>query len=144
MNTRTADRQSQHKSVVRRLYREVWTDADFSNVAKFVTPQVIFHFRGRSFSQSPETLILIVTRWHQAFSDLRFDVQALVAEGDFVSARVRYRGVHVGEWKGMSPTGRTVEVHEMLFFRFQEGRIAEVWEVTDEYALRQQLSTTDE
>ena len=135
----TAD---QHKRIIRRLYRDVWTAAEFDNVAELLAPHFTFHVRGRSFEQDPEDLLRIVRGWKEAFPDIRFQVLDVIAEGDLASARVVYRGTHQGAWKGIPATGRKVEVFEMLFFRFAEGRIVEVWEVVDEYALRHQLGGT--
>lgn len=144
MRTRVPGSPNQHKVIVRRVFKEVWTDSNFGHVTELLAPQLTYHFRGKIFEQVPESLIQIVERWKQAFPDLRFQVEELVAEGDLVSARLVYRGTHQGEWKGIPPTGRKVEVNEMMFFRFEEGRIVEVWEVADEYSQRQQLVGPDD
>lgn len=139
MDTDPPTDSERHKAIIRQLYREVWTEACFDNVADLLAPQITYHVRGQSFEQVPESLMQIVQRWKEAFPDLAFEVQEVIAEGDRASARLVYRGTQRGEWKGIPATGRRVEVHEMLFFRFEEGRIAEVWEVVDEHSLRQQL-----
>ncbi len=136
--------ESRHKDIVRRLYDEVWTQAEFGDVHSLHASKLMFHIRGMSIELGPERLVEIVSAWKQAFPDLRFDVEAMVAEGDMVAARVVYTGTHRGEWKQIPPTGKRVEVHEMLFFRFENERIAEVWEVPDEFSLRQQLQTEND
>lgn len=37
-----------------------------------------------------------------------------------------------------------IRVDEILFFRFEDGQIVEVWQVSDEHAERQQLKASDE
>jgi len=63
----------------------------------------------------------------------------LIQEGDLVAARVRYSGTHRGTWFGIPPTGRSIEVDEMMFFRFESGRLVEAWEVDDQLTMRTQL-----
>ena len=41
---------------------------------------------------------------------------------------------------GVRPMGRGVNVTEMMFFRFVDGRMVEAWEDYDEYGMRQQLA----
>src|SRR5450432_3229310 len=44
-----------------------------------------------------------------AFPDLSMTVEDVVASGDKVVARARFRGTHRGELMGMPPTGKTVD-----------------------------------
>lgn len=66
-----------------------------------------------------------------------------MAEEDRAAARLVHSGTHQGAWRGLPPTGRTIEVEEMMFFRFEDGRIGEVWEVTDEHAERKQPTDSE-
>lgn len=128
-----------HKEIIRRLFQEAWTNADFNKVHELLAPQITFHFRGQAHIQTAENLIQIVERWKAAFPDLRFTVEEIIAEDNMAAARLVYQGTQQAEWKGILATGRNITVHEMMFFRFEAGRILEVWEVADEYSLRQQL-----
>lgn len=128
-----------YKSIIRRLFDEVWTNADFSGIRELLDDPFSYHFRGEMVSRVPEDLVRIVRTWKESFPDLCFEVEGIVAERNQAAARVVYRGTQEGEWAGIQAAGRSVEVHEMMFFRFEGERIAEVWEVTDEHALRSQL-----
>lgn len=77
--------------------------------------------------------------WHAAFADLRFVVEDVVAEGETVAVRLVQSGTHLGEWKGVAATGRSFRSPLMMFFRFEDRQMTEVWEVSDEYSLWQQL-----
>lgn len=139
MDSLPPEHPNSHRTTIRRLFQEIWTESEFAYVSDLIAPTLTYHIRGQAFRQAPEALTQIVSRWHTAFGDLVFQVEDVVVEGDRAAARLVYTGAHRGEWKGIPPTGRTVEVHEMMFFRFEGDKIAEVWEVTDEHALRQQL-----
>lgn len=45
-----------------------------------------------------------------AFPDVRVTVENLISEGDKVAARVTMRGTHLGEFQGIAPTDKRVQV----------------------------------
>jgi predicted ester cyclase len=54
--------------------------------------------------------------------------------------RVGFSGSHTGEdWFGLPATGNEMNGTEMMFFRFENGRVVEAWEDYDEYVMRRQL-----
>jgi len=76
----------------------------------------------------------------QAFPDLRFAVEDLVAEGDLVAARFSWRGTHKGEaFLGIPPSGKAILVRGMEFYRLRDGRIVEHWDNVDELGMLTQL-----
>lgn len=63
----------------------------------------------------------------------------IVAEGDMIAARCTFRGVHKGEFAGVQPTGKSVSGDLMIFYRVDEGRIAEHWIQMDMSGLVEEL-----
>lgn len=59
--------------------------------------------------------------------------------GESVAARIVVTGTHVGPFLGVPPTGAMLRVDQALFVRFQQRRIAEMWEVVDTGSGLQQL-----
>jgi predicted ester cyclase len=74
-----------------------------------------------------------------AFPDLRLTVEGVIAEADKVVGRMTVSGTHLGEYRGIAPTGRPVRYDEIFICRFVDGRVAEVWGVVDVFAQMQQL-----
>jgi predicted ester cyclase len=66
------------------------------------------------------------------FPDLSISVEDVMAEGDLVAARVVMRGTHRGEFQGIAPTGKRVEVRAMDMFRVSNGKIVEHWGHADD------------
>jgi steroid delta-isomerase-like uncharacterized protein len=129
-----------NKQIVRHLFETVWNDTDFVRVEEMWGQDVLFHFRGSTDSLGPEGVQAMVESHHAAFPDFRFVVEDIIAEGDRVAARVRFFGSHTGEeWFGLPATGKEIDVTEMMFFRFQNGRVVEAWEDYDGYVMRRQL-----
>ena len=88
---------------------------------------------------SVEDLQAVVTRWRTGFPDLEFELHTVTASGDVGAAHLTLRGTHEGPWRGREPTGRRIEVEHMFFFRFDDAKVVEVWELLDRSALRTQL-----
>ena len=63
----------------------------------------------------------------------------LIAEGDRALARVTYRGTHLAPFWTIPPTGKRMEVSELLLVRVENGWLAEAWEAYDEFGRISQL-----
>ncbi|MDA0204678.1 MAG: ester cyclase family protein [Acidobacteria bacterium] len=75
----------------------------------------------------------------QAFSNARFEIQSLIAEGDAVACRFRFDARHGGKWMGFPATGATISSDGALIARMSLGRCLALWQVRDEYGVYQQL-----
>lgn len=63
--------------------------------------------------------------------DFHWAIEHLVASGDLLAVQLTDTGTPEGEWLGITPTGRSFRITEMAFYRFRDGRIAEMWFVLD-------------
>lgn len=77
----------------------------------------------------------------EVFPDLAVTVDAVVAEGDLVSARFTWAGTHRAEFLGIAPTARTVRWTSSDWWRISGGTFAEHWDVVDWAGLTSQLTT---
>lgn len=124
---------------VRAVFEEAWNRAHFEPIEAVLAEEFDFHVGGADQTMSVAELKEIVRRWHDAFPDLHFDIHAIVASDTLAAAHATLRGTHEGPWGGLEPTGRSINVEHMFFFRFENGRIVEVWELLDRTGLRNQL-----
>lgn len=128
-----------NKQAVRYIFEVIWNNEVFNDLDKVLAPEVIFHHRGMH-TMRHEDLRSEVERWHTAFPDFKFVVEDLVAQDDRVAIRVKYTGTHSGsDWWDMPASGKSMDVTEMMFFRLQNGKVVEAWEIFDQYIMRQQL-----
>jgi predicted ester cyclase len=75
-----------------------------------------------------------------AFPDWRMEVEDLIASGDKTVARVRAAATHQGEFLGVPPTGKRVEMQLIDIMRFDDaGLVCEHWGVADMLDFMQQL-----
>ena len=66
-----------------------------------------------------------------AFPDYHAEIQEVVAEGDRVVARVQWTGTQDGPYEGRPPTHNKLVWSTADFFRFENGKIAEHWDVVN-------------
>jgi predicted ester cyclase len=59
--------------------------------------------------------------FRNAVPDLTYTVEDQVAEGDKVVTRYTARGTHQGEFFGIAPTGKRIEMSGIQIDRFDEG-----------------------
>ena len=69
-----------------------------------------------------------------AFSDYHAEIQQLVAEGDWVVSRTQFTGTNDGPYEGRPATGNKLVFSTSDFFRIENGKIAERWDVVETLA----------
>lgn len=71
------------------------------------------------------------SRVRSAVPDYDISVEDAIAEGDRVAVRLAGRGTHQGSFYGEEPTGQPIIAHGMMIHRLEDGRIVEIWELSD-------------
>jgi predicted ester cyclase len=71
-------------------------------------------------------------------------IEDLIAEGDKVVARWRSRATHQGDYMGIAPSGKEVQFTGISFYRIEEGKIAESWNIEDQLGLMRQIGAIPE
>ena len=85
-----------------------------------------------------------VTLYRNAFPDLRFNVEDLIAEGESVTARWSCRGTHKAELNGIAPTGKQITISGISVVRFSSGKMVEGWVNWDALGMMQQLGVVQD
>ena len=83
------------------------------------------------------------TTFRVAFPDWRQEVREFVTDGRTVVARMRCTGTHRGEWQGIPPSGRRMNIDEVYFFRLADDRITGLWGLEDTWTRTRQLTGHD-
>ena len=71
--------------------------------------------------------------------DAKHHILDMVAEGDKVATRGVTKMVHKGEFQGIPPTGKNIELQWLDIMRIEDGKNAEEWLSMDLLGLMQQL-----
>jgi steroid delta-isomerase-like uncharacterized protein len=70
----------------------------------------------------------------QGFSDYHGEVQEILAAGDKVVTRTHWTGTQDGPFLGRPASGKKLDFTTSDFFRFENGKVAEHWDVVDTMA----------
>lgn len=127
------------KRIIREIFEQGWNRQQFDSFSAHLAENIIFNFRGMRQKTNLEDLKSLVAFWKGAFPDLQFMILNLLTENDIVAVNLLFTGTHEGVWRDLAPTGRRVQVEEMMFFRFENGKLVELWEVYDEAGMRRQI-----
>ena len=138
------------KAVVLRWLGPAWSEGDYAVLPECLAPDATICFLAggepRPYSLAQAEAHIRAER--ALFSDYRYTVHRLVAEGDTVVAVATFGGVHdVGPITTRAgavvpPTGRRTAVAEVLVCRLAGGKIAEVLYLLDGRQLPQQLGVS--
>ena len=102
------------RSVVESFYADIWNRHDKSKIPVLLGDN--FTFRG-SLGQAKvghEGFGSYVDFVHAALANYRCDILDLVVEGSKAFARMRFSGIHRGEFFGYQPTGKPVATSRIM------------------------------
>lgn len=130
------------KDVCIRINQEVFQEGRTELLDELVTDDFVNHAAPPHAQHGRDALAGTVKWLNGVFSDSEYEIHSAVAEGDQVALHVTMRARHTGEMFGRPPTGRSVEMDQMHFFRVaDDGRVAEHWAVRDDAGLMRQLAS---
>jgi predicted ester cyclase len=135
---------SPQKEVVRVFYKEMWDHAD-----KRLIPEIFhegFTFRG---SLGPmlvgyEQFAGYVDDVTGAFGNYTTDIIALIEEGNRVSGKMRFHGIHRKALFGVPPSGRHVWWTGMPIFTFEAAKVRDLYVLGDIHGLIARLKDEPE
>jgi predicted ester cyclase len=131
---------SSSKDLVRRLVRDVFNGERPQTADEVLAPAFVNHNALPGTPPGPEGTKRANAAIRQAFPDWSESIESLIAEDDRVVLYAIGRGTQQGEFMGIAPTGRHVEVGGIAIFRILDGRIIEQWGVVDMLGMLRQLN----
>ena len=131
-------------AIVRRFVDELWNGRNVDVADEiFATDCITHQLRSGApttwAARDPETLKQHVREWLKSFPDLHFTIEQTVAGDDRVVSHLTMKGTHSGEWMGISPTGKHIDIQMITIHRIEAGKIVEDWVLVDSLGLFQQL-----
>jgi steroid delta-isomerase-like uncharacterized protein len=138
----------ENKAIVRRFWeivnQKIVPEKDLDAFEEFYASDYVWHIPGQDI-QGLEQAKQVEGMYVNAFPDLQFTVEDVVAEGDKVVSRCTLRGTHRGETESLGPpTGRAVELEGIFMHRIEGGKMVEGWDRYDNLSFMQQLGLVPE
>ncbi len=114
-----------NKKLVRRYYEQIFNTGSVEEIRGFISPDYVEVHDNKRCSIGLDGAREHVLGVRRTYPDLHLTVEQQIAEDEWVVTRVTMRGTHQGEWQGLKPTGKPVEVTAVNIDRVVGGRIVE-------------------
>ncbi len=132
------------KTVTRRFYDEIFTRGNLGVIDELVHDDFVEHEELPGLPPGKEGLRFFATAIREGFPDLVASVEDIIVEDNKAVGRVRLSGTQRGEFMGIPPTGKKIDVQVIDIVAYREGQLIEHWGVTDQMAMMVQLGVIEE
>lgn len=128
-----------NKSVMLKFIEFINT-ANKKMVKELISEEAVFYAPTSSEPlRGTEGYMLILNMMRSAFSDISWKLEEMVSEDNSIAARFIMTGTHDGDFFNIAPTGKSIKVNVMNFYRFSNGKIIEEYGQPDIFGLLQQI-----
>ncbi|MBV9278542.1 MAG: ester cyclase [Chloroflexi bacterium] len=128
------------RAVLVRYYDEIWNQGRLEVCDELIAPDYVNHSAPLpDLTPGPEGLKQTVAAVRRAFPDVHYTIEDMVIGRNKAALRVTMRGTHRGEFLGVAPTGRAIEVQEHPIEHLRDGQIVAHWHQIDDLGLQRQL-----
>ncbi len=125
---------------------QAFNNREMEVLEQSVTPRFIRHDLSGAFLVK-YTGSAEVTNFLQAlfvaFPDIQLQVHDMIPSEDRIAMRYEFSGTHKGELFGNAATGVNVRFNGINIYRFEEEKIAEVWQLWDWASVLHQIGILD-
>lgn len=132
------------KAILAEFLACVWNAGDVEACDRFIAASYTLHHDpgdprdGRTLDLAGYKERLAVSR--APFPDQRFDVQAMLEDGDAIAVTWLWSATHRGDLQGFPATGRRVTMSGATVYAFNaDDRLTGHWQITDRLGVYQQL-----
>lgn len=135
------DTMNENKSIVQRLFNEVFNNKKDEVLEEIVSGTFVAHHpafpEGIHGIKGLQNMVL---DFRKGFPDIHYEIQDIVADGgDRVAVRWIATGTNTGKFLGMPASKRAVQITGTDIFKITDRKIAEAWVNSDFMTLFQQL-----
>ncbi|MGI8834318.1 MAG: ester cyclase [Nitrososphaeraceae archaeon] len=78
----------------------------------------------------------------KAFPNIQAKIEHKVVENDIMVVFLNFTGTHKGEFQGMPPTNKKINIRSADLYKIENEKIVEHWDVVDQLNLLQQTDKT--
>lgn len=130
----------ENKRIVRRIPLEVFNQGRLTVLDEIISDDFVNRSPMPGMAdRGVEAVRQLATAVRTAFPDLKYTLDAEIAEGDKVSHMATARGTNSGDFMGIAPTGKSATWTEMHIMRVVNGKCVEHWAEVDMLGILQQL-----
>jgi len=124
---------------VRRFYEDVWNTKGKEAIPEILHESIQFRGSLGAEKNGYSEFIEYLDSVHSALKDYECIIIEIVCEPSKAFAKMKFTGIHQGEFMGFRPTGRRVTWDGAALFHFKDGKIFKLWVLGDLVSLKAQL-----
>lgn len=118
------------KKIVESYVNGIWNRKDLSALDHYLDENIKIHSLSGDF-QGVNHMKQIVESWLKGFPNLKVNILAFISEDNYVVLHWNAIGNHLGEFKGILPTGVQVNYNGVSIFKITNNKICEYWAYLD-------------
>jgi steroid delta-isomerase-like uncharacterized protein len=123
-----------HRSLYQ-SYLKCCNEHDFDGMALFYTSAI----KVNDVPMEPAAVTAQFEPLISAFPDWHWQMRHIAVDGDYIAVHFTVTGTHRGAFQGIAATGRRVAISEFTLYRVEDGKFAEVWDLTDMEGVMRQI-----
>ena len=127
-----------NKELARQFFEQIWNQGDESAIDRFIAEDAAGN--DPKFGVGRESFRLQWRKWREAFPDINFAIEELIAEEDVVVSRWKLTGTHLGQYQDKIATGKKISVDGVSIDRIRKGMVVSGFDAWDSNVLSEQLS----
>jgi len=134
------DRLEANKAVVMRAWEEGFNQGNKNVIKEVFDESYVESSPYETYEPRGIQRVLEADEWMKSvFGELHFDVEQMVAEGDYVVSRAMATGVHIGEFAGVEATCNPVRFAVVVISKISNGKIVQDWSFVDTMEILNQI-----
>jgi len=134
----------ENKALARRFYGEILNQKKLEVLPEILSPTIRWHEPSSATAIAGiEEAKAFLKMLFSAVPDYGVQIQDLFGQGDRIAVRWLSGGTHLGEFKGILPTGRDIAIPGISILRLEAGKIAEYWTSLDSMLLMVEIGPFD-
>jgi steroid delta-isomerase-like uncharacterized protein len=140
LNAVDIDTSTANKALARRVLEEIFPANDVNALRQVISDDFVNHEAPPGTPPGLGAITMFMNLLDEAFSDQRWDIHDVLADGDKVVVRCTHAGLHTGDYFGLPATGRSFAYRQIHIIRIRDGKGLEHWAVRDDASLMRQLT----
>jgi predicted ester cyclase len=128
----------QNKALVLQFYK-AFDDRKMEQALELLAPNFVAHLAGIAEPLDGAGFKQFGMSFYLAFGQGQHIFDEVIVSGDRVVTYGRFTATHLGEFQGLPPTGKQINLSIMHIDRVEDGKIVEHWGQGDALGLMQQL-----
>ena len=131
-----------NKALIKKMY-DCFNTNDWDKLAAIIAPDFITHTAHPGQKQGFDGMKAGFADFRAAFPDVHNQPIDLAADGNIVMVRGKVKGTQTGAMNGIPPSGKTIDIDYFDEWVVKNGKVTELWGISDVPKLMEQLGMTN-